>query len=133
MPSVREVIVSVFTGVLFAGGWWAFINGAIHSEDAFPTLHLLPALGSTMAAIFINFASINQITMQSVKIWIFIWVTIACVSIGVAIWITSTEYPPDANWGGASIIVQTLLVFTAGILFFTGKKNIGGGGEYGDL
>ena len=136
MPTLRLIAVSTLSGMLIAGGWWAFINGAIHSADAFPVMHLIPALGATFAVLFFNFVSANQLNSEyntGIKMWLFLWFTVACVSIGGAIWITAAEYPPEDNWPGVSIIICTLLVFFAGILFFIGRKNIHGGNAYGSL
>lgn len=121
MPSTQTIIISTLTGALIAGGWWFFIDGAVHAPDAFPWFHIAPAFGIMLSMFMVNLVSPNRMERPSVKLWLFLWFTLGMVCIGVAIWITTVEYPPQYNWPGVTIILQTILVFTAGILFFVGR------------
>ena len=130
----KLVVAAVFVGALFAGGWWAFIDGAVVAPDAFPWMHIVPALLSSVAVIMLNLVDPaddgdNQVL---VRVWIFIWFTVACCAVGGAIWITTTEYPPNINdnWPGVSIIVQTILVFLAGLVLFVARLRLDGGGKF---
>jgi peptidoglycan biosynthesis protein MviN/MurJ (putative lipid II flippase) len=126
MVSLRGVLVGIFTGAFLAGGWWAFVDGAVFGPDVgFPMVHLLPAIGITLSMVLLNFVTVNQLVEAdnaAIKVWVFFWLTLACVCIGGAVWITAREYPAGENWPGVSIIIQTVLVFFAGILFFAGKR-----------
>ena len=127
MPSSQLVIVSALTGIFISTGWWLFIDGAITSPDAFPWFHIVPAFGITVAMFCVNLVSISQLDdyehSGSVKTWLFFWFMVAFVCVGIAIWITSTEYPPNYNWPGVAIILHTLCTFTAGAIYLIGRKH----------
>lgn len=123
---LRYAAIGTIAGTLVACGWWIFLDGILQSQDAFPALHLIPGLILSGAIVFLNFVDINTINRpdigMQVKVWIFLWLTIACLGIAQSIYITATEYPPDENWPGVAIILQTLLMFMGGLLFFVGRK-----------
>lgn len=137
MPSCQLIVVSALTGMLVAGGWWVFVDGALTAPDTFPWFHIVPAFGIMISMTALNLVSANQLmdtsgfyegTSGPVKLWVFSWFTIGMVCIGTAIWITAVEYPTKYNWPGVTIILQTMMVFSAGTLFFIGQRPLGGGG-----
>jgi L-asparagine transporter-like permease len=123
MIQVKDILFSLFTGILIGLGWWAFLDGTVSAPDAFPVAHLVPALLISLCVVMINAVNPNNMANNQVKVWLFVWFTLACVSVGFAIWITAVEYPPDDNWPGVTIIIMTTLVFMAGLLFFGSRRN----------
>lgn len=126
MTNSKSIIVSTFTGILICSAWWMFIDGVITAPDRFPAAHIIPGFLAMMALVAINMVSPNQIESSgAVKFWLFIWITISMVSVGLAIWITSVEYPAsvDYNWPGISIIMQTMFLLTAAMTLFVGRFN----------
>ena len=122
MIQLRDVLFGFFTGVLLGLGFWIFIDGAVSSQDAFPIVHIVPAVMVLLSAVMTNAVDPNNMNNNHVKMWLFLWFTASCVSVGIAIWITAVEYPPDENWPGVTIIIMTVLVFSAGLLFFVSRK-----------
>lgn len=115
--------MSFFTGALVASGWWVFVDGAVTAPDAFPWGHIGPGFATMVAILAINLVSPTRIQEASVKLWLFLWFTVAMVCVGVAVWITSVQYPPEYNWPGVTLILQTIFIFTGGVLFFIGRVN----------
>lgn len=127
MVGLRPILVSLFSGMLLGGAWWAFLDGVVYAPDAFPWIHILPPLGATIAFVCINLATLEDLQQKTVvKIWMFVWLTVACISVGGGIWITAVEYPPDiaSNWPGVAIIVHAVLVLFAALLFFIGRSTL---------
>ena len=127
MISIRAIIIGIISGMLIGGGWWAFFDGVVYAPDAFPWIHILPPTGSTIAFICINLVTLQQMKeIALARVWTFVFLTIGCVSIGGAMWITAVEYPPDisSNWPGVAIILQTIMLLFASILFFIGRSNL---------
>jgi hypothetical protein len=116
--------IAVVTGAVLAGGWWAFLDGVVYSPDTLPWYHLIPPVLATVAFVCLNLVSQGQVKeLRSARVWIFVWLTVACMAIGAAIWITVAEYPPDigANWPGVSIVVQTSVTLMIAFLFFLAR------------
>jgi hypothetical protein len=126
MVAIRGAVIGFFTGLLLAGGWWVFIDAQINTTVAFPTMHIIPPLLCTIAGIMINLVSIQQVNSgTAIKVWLFAWLTIICISIGWAVFVTVREYPPtSANYPGVAIILQTIMVSFAALLLFAGRKPI---------
>jgi len=124
MPNSQTIVISTLTGTFIGAGWWLFFDGVITAPDAFPWVHIIPAFMIMFAMFAINTVSPNSIEESTgVKVWLFLWFTVAMTCIGIAIWITSVEYPPNYNWPGVTIILQTMFIFMAGVLFFIGRRN----------
>jgi len=127
MVSAKIIAIGLCTGILIGLGWWAFFDGVVYAPDAFPWSHIVPALGSVLALIMLNLVTIEQLKqLPAVRVWTFISLTLGCICVGGAIWITAAEYPPALvdNWPGVSIIVQTMLVLIAGVLLFVGRSSM---------
>lgn len=124
MISLRGLLIGLFAGVMFATGWLIFIDAQINTPDAFPAAHILPPLGVTLAAIMTNLVSVSRVhSSPQVKMWLFVWFTLACVCVGCSIWILVREYPPPVpNYPGWSILVQTVCTMFATFIFFIGRK-----------
>lgn len=123
MLQVKDVGLSIFTGLLLGGGWWAFIDGAVSAPDAFPIVHILPALVATISAVMMNLVDPNNIGNRGVKIWLFFWFAASFGAVLGGIWITAIEYPPNDNWPGVSIVVMTVLAMMAGLVFLLSRKH----------
>lgn len=136
MLPLRVILVGFISGALIAGGWWLFFDGIVYAPDAFPWLHVLPPIGSMITFICLNLANYELMVSAEhgpcVRIWIFFFLVLGCVSIGVAIWITAIEYPLDiaSNWPGIAIVLQTTMILLASILFFVGKSMFSGNDTY---
>lgn len=123
MISLRAALVGFFSGVLFTLAWILFIDGQTQSYDPFVGTYIIPPLLATMGAIFLNFVSVQGLAKnKQVKVWVFFWMTILFISIGGAIYILTVDYPPDDNYAGVTILLQTIVMTMAGILFFVGRQ-----------
>jgi len=115
--------VGFFSGGLFALAWILFIDGQTQSYDPFVGTYIVPPLLTTVGAIMLNFVSVNQVSKsREVKIWIFCWITVLFIAIGGAIYILTVDYPPDDNYAGITILLQTIVMTMAGLVFFIGRK-----------
>jgi hypothetical protein len=127
MVNLREIVISLISGMLIGGGWWAFFDGVVYAPDSFPWIHILPPLAATVAFVCINLATLEDLQQKTiVKVWMFVWLTVACIAVGGGIWITAVEYPADiaSNWPGVAIIVHAVLVLFAALLFFIGRSSL---------
>ncbi|MDB9801235.1 UPF0220 family protein [Flavobacteriaceae bacterium] len=123
MPSLKTILISTFTGIFICIAWWFFIDGVITEPDSFPWVHIVPIFGIMVSMFAINMVSPNRIEQASgpTRLWLFFWFTNAITCVGISIWITTVEYPPNHNWPGVTIILHTMFMFFAGILFFIGR------------
>lgn len=125
MVSIRGAVIGLCTGILAALAWAIFIDGQIHVNDSFPPLHILPPLFATGAGVMLNFATVEDVEEKPIaKVWLFIWMTVLTVCIGSSVFILSTNYPIDDNYAGVSLMLNTVLVMFAAILFFVGRSRI---------
>jgi len=123
MTNFKGISRAFSTGVFIILAWWVFVDGALTSSDVFSWFHIFPGFVIMFAMFAINMVSPNRIEQSgAVKLWLFLWFAIAMTCIGVAIWITSVEYPPNYNWPGVAIILQTIIIFITGVLFFASRK-----------
>jgi len=125
MITIKLAIIGFTTGILLSISWIIFIDGQTQSPDRFQGTHIIPSLIATLAAILLNFATVEHtITKLAAKIWVFICLTANTICIGAAIYILITAYPPYGNnYPGVCILLQTVIVMLAGLLFFVGRKN----------
>ena len=123
MLTAREILCALVAGILVGGGWWAFMDGVFYAPDVMPWIHILPPVGATVGFIALNVITLDVMTAHAAaRVWAFASLTLLGVSIGGAIWITTSEYPADDNWPGVAIIVQALLLLVGAILFFIGRS-----------
>lgn len=122
--TIRDVITGTLTGIVFMLGWCFFVDGSVNTPDAFPALHIVPALMVTVSAMTINMVSISKVaTNNAAKVWIFFWSTVGLLAVGWAIWIRIREYPPPTpSYPGDVIIIQTILVYFSAFIFFIGGR-----------
>jgi hypothetical protein len=122
---LRGLLVSLFTGVIGALGWSVLVDANVNTLDKFEWVHIVPCLLATAAAVAIAVTPIHRVSeLTEVRVWLFVWLTIALSAIGGSIWILATEYaPPVAVYPGLSILLQTISQLTAGFLFFVGKHS----------
>ena len=131
MITIKSALIGFFTGCLLTIAWVIFIDGQITSHDRFPPLHIIPPLFAMIAAVMVNLVSINDINSSIIiKVWLFVWFTIQSLCIGSSIYILSTNYPPDDNYAGVTILIQTILVMFASFIFFIGRKKENGDFSY---
>jgi 4-amino-4-deoxy-L-arabinose transferase-like glycosyltransferase len=120
--SIRAALVSFLSGVLLVVSWTLFIDGQTQSHDAFVGTFVLPPLAATFAAIMVNLVSVKQVAKNNaVKVWLFIWVTVHLICVGASIYILTKSFAPDDNYAGITILLQTVIVMFAGMLFFVGR------------
>lgn len=126
MITIKHALVGFFSGTLLTLSWVLFIDGHVTSNDRFPGTHVLPPLFATVSAVALNLVSINDLIRLAPRVWLFFWITAQCTCIGAAIFILSTEYPPNDNYTGIAIMLQTVLCMMASFIFFVGRKRSGG-------
>lgn len=123
MVKFEVIASSVTTGLLLGIGLWVFADGIIASQDNFEWSHIIPVMLSFLSIICINMMSPDRIEESGpIKIWLFFFVTLAMIAVGVSIWITTNDYTADDNYTGVTLIIQSTLTFIAGMIYFIGKK-----------
>jgi hypothetical protein len=125
--NLKTKAIGLFVGIIIQGGWWAFFDGVVYAPDAFPWFHIVPGLVAVLSLIMLNLTNIDQLKqIRAARAWAFISLTLSCMCIGAAIWITAVEYPPmiEDNWPGVSIIVQTGMILLGSIALFIGRSTV---------
>jgi Uncharacterised protein family (UPF0220) len=132
------LLVAVSCGYLFSTGWCILIDGirAAPSEGSgrFLWYYLIPAFLTSISAIFINFMDAEQLRAASsrsafsddnvtqVRFYFYSMLTLGLCGIFGACWILIADYPANASgqgpWPGIAILLQTLSVMIAGLVFF---------------
>ncbi len=124
MISIRVALVGFFSGILFGLAWVIYIYGQTVTADKFVPITIWPALIAMVATIMINLADVNQIAnFTVVKVWLFLWFTVHALCVGWGIYIVTVVYTPEDNLGGILVLMQTVIMLMAGLLFFLGRKD----------
>jgi len=151
MPGIKETILSALSGVVFAIGWWIWIDAnvyltTVNKSDPVQIQfeYYIPAMGGTLAMIMINGVSWAQIHDSGfwgdgprARIWLLASFTIAFGSILGSLWIAIVIWfsPPKDKpqplsvYPGIAILLQNILIFAAGLLYRFGKPIVD---EYGE-
>ncbi|KAH8872244.1 Transmembrane protein [Schistosoma japonicum] len=135
---IRNSIISIISGFLFALGWWIAIDAAVlyAENDALPNAYHTAGVFSTIAFILINSVpngvlrdefSDSHIGRRGGLICLFIAFSMAFSSIIAACWILFGGYVSAGKtpvWPGVAILFQNLLICTSSILFKFGRKEL---------
>jgi hypothetical protein len=158
VQNMRSTLVSLFAGLLFGGAWLALVDGIVQSHYGVSTIpfwwyYALPAVFVSICAICMNFTDWSQlkpiasgagfdlgggddasVTGQRCAVAWFIVMFAGCFAcVGGSIWIFVQDFASD-GWPGISLLVQTSVVTTSGLLFFFARgPSSSQGGEYGVL
>jgi hypothetical protein len=139
----KTLLVAVACGYLFSSGWCILIDGirAAPGEGSgrFLWYYLIPALLASVSAIFINFMDADQLrstrsafsddNVTQARFYFYSMLTLGLCGIIGAGWILIADYPSvgpatagpataGGPWPGISILLQTLCVMIAGLVFF---------------
>ena len=152
---MRSTLVSLFAGTLFGGAWLALVDGIVQSHYGsalvpFWWYYALPAVFASACAVCMNFTDWSQLKPiasgsgfegddsslggQRCAVAWFIFMFAGCFAcIGGSIWIFVQDFASD-GWPGISLLVQTSVVTTSGLLFFFARGPPSSqGGDYGTL
>ncbi|CAH8517457.1 unnamed protein product [Schistosoma turkestanicum] len=133
---IRNCIVSMIAGVLFALGWWIAIDAAVLFAENLPNAYHTAGVFSTIAFILINSVpngvlrdefSDSRIGRRGALICLFIAFSMAFSSSIAACWILFGAYVSEGKtpvWPGVAILLQNLLICTSSLLFKFGRKDL---------
>ncbi|KJE93472.1 transmembrane protein 50A [Capsaspora owczarzaki ATCC 30864] len=130
----RNSIASYSSGVLFAVGWWLFIDAqSIYSFDG---ALWVPSVASTVALFMINAISTGHITGETynegcigttgARIWLFLGFGFAFGGLIASCWIMAANYIIDDNgdtWVGVALFLQNFLIFLSSMMFKFGRTD----------
>lgn len=134
---LQPILISALSGFLFGTSWCVLADGIIQShgpnEVAFMWYWALPAVFSALTNILMNFVDSSQITFKSsfstfedkrATAWFIVMLSGSFICIGGALWVQIQHYTltNTSPWPGFSILLNTLLISTAGLLFFFARN-----------
>jgi len=150
-PGLRETILSSLSGVIFAIGWWIWIDANVFLSTVnkidpvqIQFEYYIPSLGGTLALLMINAVSWQDIHDSGfwgngprAKIWLLASFVVAFLSVigslwvAIAIWFSppASHNQPLSLYPGFAIIIQNVLIFVAALLYRFAKPLID---EYGE-
>ncbi|KAG2489826.1 hypothetical protein HYH03_011629 [Edaphochlamys debaryana] len=116
-------------GVLFGIAWWVWADALLYSVavagSSFAPMTLLPGLVATGAVVLMNCVSREEVvadyldeaaTMRA-KLLLLLSYLISLGAIGASVWLLVQDQQRGSDlWVGASGVLQTCLVLTAGML-----------------
>lgn len=135
MSNIRNIIVSSVTGITLSIAWWILFDGVIVAgrdvSHPFWWYYWLPAVLTTVFMILLNLVKKNEIGARGdadiavkARIWVFLVLTAAIVSLGGSVWVLVADFSmADNTWPGASLVIQCGLVLAAGLLFFLARDS----------
>lgn len=137
MPAISAIMLCVCAGMCLGGAFWIYGDGVVayHFVQKQPLAYefkwAVPGLLISVAVIALNLGVSPSSVIQhwEARLWAFCCLTLAFLGIGLALWILVADehIGGGANWASISILLQTMLVMVAGILFFvrdgTSKTN----------
>ena len=143
----RRLLFSLISGALFAGAWVIFADGYVFSDRSnegrvgdqvykpYTFKDWTPGLVGTLAFILVNMMSPNALVDESLddrdinlnKCWFFFALLVTFTSLTLAIVFhidTYSKQSGDASYPGVALIIQTLALAIASLMFFftRGKK-----------
>jgi len=129
----REMGLSYAAGILFAIGWWIWIDATAWTNKQpglEPVLgaHYVPGIVGTIALFMINAVSWNDINYNmfgdsvstKAKVWLFFSFLIAFGALIASIWIAVSYWfmrNAGSQYGGVAIIVENLLIFVSAMMY----------------
>ncbi|KAM3183624.1 hypothetical protein ACTXT7_009987 [Hymenolepis weldensis] len=128
---VRNTIVSILSGILFATGWWIMIDAASsYGSESLP--HAVHTIGSiaTVGFILLNIiphhALSGDIEDPRACGFLFVSVLINFVTLIAATWVMFASYATGnikPVWPGVALFLQNLFIFAAAFLFRFGRHH----------
>lgn len=119
---VSSLLASVFTGIFLGAAWWVYADGVIdfrhtHTKAEYAGHWVVPGLLALAGAVGMNLGVTPQMVHDhwGVRLWMFLCCVCVFVAIGLAVWITVDG---GGQWAAASIVVQSVCMLVAGLLFF---------------
>ncbi|KAK9863878.1 hypothetical protein WJX84_007588 [Apatococcus fuscideae] len=134
-------------GAVFGAAWWCWIDAiiysaAVHGTGYPPLIYHLPGIVATLALIFINLISRDDLTNYTdyyssgdegsetrARCWLFFsyMVAFGAVAGGVAILVTCVQQHPDIIRIGAASLIQSGLILSSALLLWAFRSEDSGG------
>lgn len=118
---MSTILACVFTGIFLGGAWWVYGDGviayrALHPSTEYVGHYVVPGIMATASMVGLNLGMRPHHVQEhwEARLWMFFCCMIAFVSIGLSTWFIVV----DPTWPVISIVVQSLLLLMAGMLFF---------------
>ncbi|CAH8855168.1 unnamed protein product [Trichobilharzia szidati] len=135
---LRNSVVSIISGFLFALGWWIAIDAAVlfAEDNALPNAYHTAGVFSTIAFILVNSVpngvlrdefSDSRIGRRGALICLFVAFSMAFSSVIASCWILFGGYVAAGKkpvWPGIAILLQNLLLCVSSMLFKFGRKDV---------
>ena len=134
MGKIRNFIVSAVSGLLFAAGWWIFIDASAYRDhapgyNAGPFVYYIAGILATIGLFLLNNLDKRLFTSDGwadeVAVWEKILIVVSVMfhlaSLIAAIWIYAVRKGDhnvwETNWQGISQIVQTILIIASSLVW----------------
>jgi hypothetical protein len=136
--------LSHLAGGLFGAGIMLLLDGAEYGDQPkfiskgqplFEWYYYFPAFLCTACAAGLNVVEPHQLNISGlysssdlvnkIRVWVFACISGSFLGIGWASWIAGNNYPSDviAPWPGIALVLCTLCITFAGIVYFVGHGN----------
>ncbi|KAJ5072698.1 small membrane protein-related [Anaeramoeba ignava] len=140
MAKISATIISLLSGVMFAAGWWMWIDAAayashIKDHQSVKFEFYLPGIFATISWIMVGITPISsedgledEDRSKRIKIWLFASFTVGFGSIMGSVWVLAAVYAktgsdkPDTVWPGVAGLFQTSLIFGCSLLYRWAKS-----------
>ncbi|KAJ9460219.1 Transmembrane protein 50-like protein [Diplonema papillatum] len=137
----KRLLLAFASGVIFAAGWVLFVDGEVMSKragsESYTFKEWAPGLVATIAFVLMNCVTPIALSASNAfydekdtmmnKAWFFFSVLVMFTALTIAVVFMVTTYGSksgSAQWPGTALLLQTVLVCIAAIVFFLsrGKK-----------
>eukprot|EP00891_Asterochloris_glomerata_P000413 jgi/Astpho2/413/e_gw1.00011.181.1_t len=112
-------------GALFGAGWWCWADAVVYtsstSHERIPATFWLPAVAATLALIFINLISRDDLhnIQDRARMWLLFSYVVAFGSVAGAVTVLIVSVQNHhALWVGAASLLQCGLILIAALLFW---------------
>lgn len=126
-------VLSLISGVLFASGWWFFVDGGYEYSRAghkFEFVEWIPGIVSTVAFFLIQLCNPNHMRSDSMfdegrarraKIFFFISLFVGFSGLISAVWIM-VDQVKDPPYPGVTLLLQAFLIVLASVLIWLARS-----------
>ncbi|XP_026315608.1 transmembrane protein 50A [Hyposmocoma kahamanoa] len=135
----RNIVSSIFAGILFFTGWWFIIDSSAVHGDLPKAAHVCGVF-ATLSLIMVNSVSNAQVRGETytggcmgprgARLWLFLGFVVGFASLIAACWILFANYVNNPNnkpedqhftWTGVSLFLQNAFIFAASLVFKFGR------------
>ncbi|XP_049868099.1 transmembrane protein 50A [Pectinophora gossypiella] len=135
----RNILASIFAGLLFFTGWWFIIDSSAVNGDLPKAAHVCGVM-ATLSLIMVNSVSNAQVRGETytggcmgprgARLWLFLGFVVGFASLIAACWILFANFVTTGKaaggenhktWTGVSLFMQNAFIFAASLVFKFGR------------